>query len=206
MECASSTQVINVNESNDCVDDEEEYVDGLKDPIYAPLPILTMLYIPTLFLQVKMWQDKLLEIFPHLKITVAKKADSIYPIVSAASICAKVSRDEALNAWTFPEQLQVSEEGYGSGYPNDPVTKTFLSKNIDLVFGFPQLVRFSWSTADRLLQDNAAKVEWEEEEEGNCTSNNMAITAFFKVSHSTNNKNKHGFFQQRNLTNMKSFE
>ncbi|CAG2064259.1 unnamed protein product, partial [Timema podura] len=62
--------------------------------------------------------DKLLEIFPHLKITVAKKADSIYPIVSAASICAKVSRDEALKVWTFPEQLQVSEEGYGSGYPN----------------------------------------------------------------------------------------
>lgn len=42
----------------------------------------------------------------------------------------------------------------------DPVTKKFLANNIDPVFGFPQLVRFSWSTADKILENNAAKVEW----------------------------------------------
>jgi ribonuclease H2 subunit A len=33
-------------------------------------------------------------------------------------------------------------------------------KNIDPVFGYPQLVRFSWSTAVKILQEHAARVEW----------------------------------------------
>lgn len=37
------------------------------------------------------YQHKLQGLFPSIKITVAKKADADYQIVSAASICAKVS-------------------------------------------------------------------------------------------------------------------
>ena len=37
------------------------------------------------------YQTKLSEIFPGVKFVVAKKADSLYPVVSGASIVAKVS-------------------------------------------------------------------------------------------------------------------
>lgn len=48
---------------------------------------------------------------------MAKKADSIYPIVSAASIVAKVTRDHTLKVWVFKEGLQMDYTEFGSGYP-----------------------------------------------------------------------------------------
>ncbi|XP_076367762.1 ribonuclease H2 subunit A [Tachypleus tridentatus] len=106
------------------------------------------------------YEAKLSEIFPDVKITVAKKADATYPIVGAASICAKVVRDRALKSWKFREGDNFQSLEYGSGYPNDPVTKSFLSENIDPVFGFPSLVRFSWSTAEKILEEKAVSVIW----------------------------------------------
>jgi ribonuclease HII len=54
--------------------------------------------------------------FPGIAFTVCPKADSIYPIVSAASIVAKVTRDRQLANWNPPGSLEVSRR-FGSGYP-----------------------------------------------------------------------------------------
>lgn len=42
----------------------------------------------------------------------------------------------------------------------DPKTKAWLLKYLDPVFGYPQFVRFSWSTAQTLMESKSAAVHW----------------------------------------------
>ena len=87
---------------------------------------------------------------------VESKADDTYPIVSAASICAKVTRDHILKNWEFEEHHTHSDSysrEFGCGYPGDSITKKWLRDHCDQTYGFPSLVRFSWKTARTLLED-----------------------------------------------------
>ncbi|CAK1555321.1 unnamed protein product [Leptosia nina] len=157
------------------------------------------------------YQAKLSDIFPGIKITVAKKADSIYPIVSAASIVAKVTRDHALKVWQFHEGLDLDYTQFGSGYPGDPLTKKFIREKIDPVFGYPLLVRFSWSTAELMLQEKAVSCTFEEiDEPSNKKSPRCKpINSFFapKIENGTTRKRKkHKFFEERYLTIGNAFE
>ncbi|ODV73374.1 ribonuclease H2 catalytic subunit RNH201 [Cyberlindnera jadinii NRRL Y-1542] len=111
------------------------------------------------------YQAKLQKRFPQLKITVAKKADALYPVVSAASICAKVTRDFSL-LWTKKELYGDCHDDvqWGSGYPSDPKTKKWLVEDVDKLFGWGSVVRFSWGTAkEALIGQNCYKLEWEED-------------------------------------------
>lgn len=149
------------------------------------------------------YQAYLSRLFPKYEIIVAKKADSTYAIVSAASICAKVTRDHALKVWKCEELANLSYKDFGSGYPADPVTKQFLRENCNPVFGFPNLVRFSWSTASALLERNAYLVEFEEVDEktDQPPANTVAITSFFKSTKKgkQNERVQHEFFRERFL-------
>merc|ERR1719491_1841921 len=147
-----------------------------------------------------------------IKFTVAKKADALYPVVSAASICAKVTRDDILENWTFVERnlrhlsgdgpqtttksgeaMDDSEEegggegetstkgttnkgkgkkvdeGHwlGNGYPGHEKTKQFMQKYSDAVFGYPNMVRFSWQTAKTIIEARCAKVTFADEQADN---------------------------------------
>ena len=44
----------------------------------------------------------------------------------------------------------------------DPVTISWLSQNCQPIFGYPRLIRFSWSTCSKLLEENAIPVIWYE--------------------------------------------
>jgi len=161
------------------------------------------------------YQAKLEAIFPELKITVAKKADSLYPCVSAASICAKVARDKALGEWKFAEDKEFTSK-WGSGYPGDAVTKKFLQDNLDDLFGFPSIVRFSWKTSENILEQKGIKVTFEEVEaqEDESIKNNPSVKSYFNMAPSAKEKRAktdaagckaHPYFRDRGLRNVSNF-
>ncbi|KAJ2851869.1 hypothetical protein GGI22_005232, partial [Coemansia erecta] len=127
------------------------------------------------------YQRKLEQLFPDIKFTVAKKADSLFPIVSAASVCAKVIRDAHLTHWCFKEQAILVERAFGSGYPGDPNTVKWLRASVDPVFGFPDIIRFSWSTCVKLLDDLAVPVAWPDDD--NAEEKVGCASAAKKASH-----------------------
>eukprot|EP00624_Nannochloropsis_granulata_P003303 evm.model.NODE_26797_length_23647_cov_22.651287.6 len=138
----------------------------------------------------EMYQKKLEGLFAHhsprISFVVAKKADSLYKTVSAASIAAKVTRDRAISGWVWEEGFQgkgqVPLTNFGSGYPGDARCSEWLKGNSDGVFGFPSLVRFSWSTARDLMEKECVKVEWEEDEDdrGGLPAGTASIEAFIR--------------------------
>ncbi|KAM4603626.1 ribonuclease H2 subunit A isoform 1-T2 [Polymixia lowei] len=156
------------------------------------------------------YQDKLSQRFPGLEVTVRPKADSLFPIVSAASICAKVARDHAVKGWNFSEDLGDVDMDYGSGYPNDPKTKAWLLKYLDPVFGYPQFVRFSWSTAQTLMDNKAVTVHWDDDdddgEKGAARQNNTSMLSYFGRATGSNSQNPahqtHRFFTERRLQSL----
>lgn len=155
------------------------------------------------------YQDKLSQRFPGVEVTVRPKADSLFPIVSAASICAKVARDHAVQGWTFTENLGEVDTDYGSGYPSDPKTKAWMLKYLEPVFGYPQFVRFSWSTAQTLLDSKAVPVHWDDDDEDGekaaARKNNASVLSYFSSSKSESPAHQaHRFFTERRLQSLDS--
>eukprot|EP00252_Welwitschia_mirabilis_P027558 TRINITY_DN9486_c0_g1_i1.p1 TRINITY_DN9486_c0_g1~~TRINITY_DN9486_c0_g1_i1.p1 ORF type:complete len:293 (+),score=55.94 TRINITY_DN9486_c0_g1_i1:143-1021(+) len=136
---------------------------GLVNKVLSLGILLTEVYVDTVG-DADKYRIKLEEKFPGVKFVVAKKADSLYPVVSGASIVAKVTRDTALRNWILDETLEGISKNFGSGYPGDPETKSWLEQHKHPVFGFPSLVRFSWATCNSYLE-TGVKVIWEPEED-----------------------------------------
>ncbi|KAG2221441.1 hypothetical protein INT45_005246 [Circinella minor] len=109
----------------------------------------------------KSYKEKLCRYFPGIEITVEPHADALYASVSAASICAKVTRDQVLQYWIWlePELEDKVSKKFGSGYPSDPNTVRWLDKNEVPFFGFPSLIRFSWKTISHRME-NTLDVQW----------------------------------------------
>ena len=81
---------------------------------------------------------------PVPELIIEPKADLTYPVTGAASIAAKVRRDEAIHALG----------PVGSGYPSDPVTREWLSGFLRRGEDFPDSVRKRWGTIQNLRQQS----------------------------------------------------
>jgi ribonuclease HII len=79
------------------------------------------------------------------KIVSEHKADAKYPIVSAASIIAKVERDLAI------EKFHQKYGDFGSGYPNDPKTIKFVRNLVRNGEKLPIIIRKSWESVRKII-------------------------------------------------------
>jgi ribonuclease HII len=82
---------------------------------------------------------------PGVRLVAENKADEKYPVVSAASIIAKVTRDSVIR------ELHGEYGDFGSGYPSDRRTVNFVIECYARMGGFPEIVRKKWLTVRRLV-------------------------------------------------------
>jgi ribonuclease HII len=82
-----------------------------------------------------------------LEIISEHAADEKYPIVSAASILAKVHRDALIKILEENAGVEI-----GSGYPADPKTIRFLEAWVQEHGSLPDFARSSWETSKKLVE------------------------------------------------------
>jgi len=83
------------------------------------------------------------------RIVSEHKADAKYPVVSAASIIAKVERDLAI------EKFHQKYGDFGSGYPNDPKTIKFVRNLVRNGEKLPIIIRKSWESVRRIVAEES---------------------------------------------------
>jgi ribonuclease HII len=95
------------------------------------------------------FKQHILECLPFkIEIISEHKADRTYPIVSAASIIAKVERDKEI------AELTGKYGDLGCGYPSDPKTIRFLQQCLKKLGEYPDFVRKSWKPAKKAKSEN----------------------------------------------------
>lgn len=80
------------------------------------------------------------------RIVSEHRADATYPVVSAASIIAKVRRDHEVAKMAIPLERKLGLP-LGSGYPHDALTIRFLEEWMRRMGAFPAGTRRGWDTA-----------------------------------------------------------
>lgn len=85
----------------------------------------------------------------NIEIIAEHHAESKFPIVAAASIIAKVTRDREIEK--IKKEIGIE---FGSGYPSDPITQKFLKENYN---NYPNIFRKAWLSYKKLKEGKKQK-------------------------------------------------
>lgn len=155
-EVISSVEIVEVSASEIDILREEMTLNQLEVKVFAS--IIKKLgpdtsYVDAADVDENRFADEIRnEIGAPLDIVSKHKADDTYPVVSAASILAKVRRDEEVRR--IEEEIG---EPIGSGYASDPATIRFIESWLARYDKLPPHTRKSWDTSARLVNLKAIK-------------------------------------------------
>lgn len=154
--------------------------------------------------------------FPHLHIEVKAKADSLFPIVSAASIVAKVTRDKSVqeindSLLVKSQQKQLENpnapvDSVGCGYPSDPKAMAYVRSNVHRFFLHTReesrFIRSSWAPVAELANrpDVCVPVLFEEDARRSCEANQIDRLKKFKYEETSVTAPPGGVLGQKKLS------
>ncbi len=105
-------------------------------------------------INIEKWQELFISLIQNkdnLEIICKHKADAEHPVVGAASILAKTTRDAEIEK--LKDKVGID---FGSGYPADPKTKEFLKEHYK-DFSDVDLFRLTWGTYKNVVKDGKQK-------------------------------------------------
>ncbi len=114
-------------------------------------------YVDCPDVDVKRYENLILQFLGKKVHIVARHgADAAIPIVSAASILAKVVRDDVIR------RIGQLYGEFGSGYPHDQLTVRFVEKWVKNYHSLPPFARKSWNPSERILNKHTQTkiTEW----------------------------------------------
>jgi len=103
--------------------------------------LLSKFFVDSCDVTPERFKRNIISITGEIDLVSEHKADIKYPIVSAASILAKVKRDKLIKDLGYD---------FGSGYPSDKKTILFLKNWYSKKEEFPDFVRESWDTIKKI--------------------------------------------------------
>ncbi|VEU45221.1 unnamed protein product [Pseudo-nitzschia multistriata] len=101
-----------------------------------------------------------------------------------------------LENWKFSESCEISHD-FGSGYPSDPKCKKWLATLHEPVFGYSDILRFSWATSKQKLEEisDAVPVVFRADlDDDDALEQQKGMTQFLQKK-----RKRFGYFEKRNI-------